>query len=175
METKNQKEVNKLNKFKVINISLLFIVSSLVLTFFHIFVFQVTDLPKIEFEENEKTVSDTLKYSIEENENEIVHTRFLGNDNLFYNVFNTYIVKTVTTYTLSNDDTVTSANVKYYYQKQHDANKDYKSKNEETLKTDFSSNIEISENVITQDLTNLFYGMNKNEIIASITSSYIAD
>ena len=58
------------------NISLLFIVSSLVLTFFHIFVFQVTDLPKIEFEENENAISNTLKYSLEENDNKIVHTRF---------------------------------------------------------------------------------------------------
>lgn len=164
-----------MNIFKIMNISLLFIVSSLVLTFFHIFVFQVTDLPKIEFEEKEKAMSDTLKYSLEENDNKIVHTRFLGNDNLFYNIFNTYIVKTVTTYTLDNNDTVTSANVKYYYQKQHDAIKDYKSKNEETLKTDFSSNIEISENVITQDLTNLFFGMKKNEIITNITSSYITN
>ena len=157
------------------NISLLFIVSSLVLTFFHIFVFQVTDLPKIEFEENENAISNTLKYSLEENDNKIVHTRFLGNDNLFYNIFNTYIVKTVTTYTLDNNDTVTSANVKYYYQKQHNAIKDYKSKNEEPLKTDFSSSIEISENVITQDLTNLFFGMKKNEIITNITSSYITN
>ena len=164
-----------MNIFKIMNISLLFIVSSLILTFFHIFVFQVTDLPKIEFEENEKAISNTLKYSLEENDNKIVHTRFLGNDNLFYNIFNTYIVKTVTTYTLDNNDTVTSANVKYYYQKQHDAIKDYKSKNEKTLKTDFSNSIEISENVITQDLTNLFFGMKKNEIIANITSSYITN
>lgn len=164
-----------MNIFKIMNISLLFIVSSLVLTFFHIFVFQVTDLPKIEFEENENAISNTLKYSLEENDNKIVHTRFLGNDNFFYNIFNTYIVKTVTTYTLDNNDTVTSANVKYYYQKQHNAIKDYKSKNEETLKTDFSSSIEISENVITQDLTNLFFGMKKNEIITNITSSYITN
>ena len=75
------------------NISLLFIVSSLVLTFFHIFVFQVTDLPKIEFEENENAISNTLKYSLEENDNKIVHTRFLGNDNLFYNIFNIFILK----------------------------------------------------------------------------------
>ena len=65
-----------------------------------------------------------------------------------------------------------TGNIKYYYKNENDAKKDYKNKESDLLKTSFNSNLEISKNVITQNITDLFKDMSKSEVKNNILSGY---
>lgn len=161
-----------MKNFKFINIALIIIIGILLLFGLYICVFQVSSSSNNDTDSNLQTVSETVKYNISETNSAIIHTRYLGNNNLFYKIINTYIVKTVTTYNFDENDNITSANIKYYYKNENDAKKDYENKESDLLKTSFNSNLEISKNVITQDITDLFRDMSKNEVKSNILSEY---
>lgn len=161
-----------MKNFKFVNIALIVIIVILLLFGLYICVFQVSSSNNTTTGSNLKTASETVKYDISETNNAIIHTRYLGNNNLFYNIINTYIIKTVTTYNFDENNNITSANIKYYYKNENDAKKDYKNKESDLLKTSFNSNLEISKNVITQNITDLFKDMSKSEVKNNILSGY---
>ena len=78
------KEVSNLKNFKFINIALIVIIVILLLFGLYICVFQVSSSNDNIADSNLKTASETVKYDISETNNAIIHTRYLGNNNLFW-------------------------------------------------------------------------------------------
>ncbi len=153
-----------MNTKKIISIILIIGIISLIIFILYRAVFSVSQWPE-KINDN-----STFAYTINETSDSIVYTRYTNNQNFLANMATMYIPKIVTTYTLK-DDIVIDTVVQYYYFRESDAKKAY---NKDTSNSNefFKFSKSIDKNIITENMSEVYKGKPKDEVIANIKNSY---
>ena len=109
-----------------------------------------------------------VSYNLEENGNKLICTKTIYPTSLYMRIFYTRYVKSVTTYEFENDE-VTSAECVYYFAREDDAKNCY----ETMSKIDFFANdVQVSKNILTENLTDIYKGKSKEDIKDNIKENY---